>query len=508
MQSLGKACKDMHMCIRNPFSPGYRLSHNLLLFALLLAQTACFHSDERVAEGCLSLDRVQQRNLRVAPGNVYSFSLFRPREAETEPLVELLAEVRRVRNLGFENDDGLLTNASPADASNCQTIGSGSNIDGISSKLNHLNIACGSSNRCEQLDNSESAQPTEARDMGSGKCAPVTVDGREVERELMRCWLGRYITVNQLVPLQVHGLQLLVWVAATHTLPLEDREQTLGYHCFRGTLTPLTTVYLKQTDVAVLNQSGRPHNSEAQKSSRVQSHLTLVNTRQPPLPGESPHIIAVHTNDGEEFRVARTLLRPCISLTRALRDAETSALSIDVDTATFDRVLIFLEAEALGKARPVFAAHLLPDLWRAASVLALRSLQDDCQNRLGELESRVRVYSFDEVKQKNAAGECWLILDGMLLDVTRWLPEHPGGSTIIPNQALDLDCARFFEVYHASRESFLYLKQFYMGEIDPRDRDSVPCPAKPSEEFLQQLSEYTASFRMHLSEEPKAYKSF
>ena len=34
----------------------------------------------------------------------------------------------------------------------------------------------------------------------------------------------------------------------------------------------------------------------------------------------------------------------------------------------------------------------------------------------------------------------------MILDVTRWLPEHPGGSTIIPTQALNIECSRFFEV--------------------------------------------------------------
>ncbi len=54
---------------------------------------------------------------------------------------------------------------------------------------------------------------------------------------------------------------------------------------------------------------------------------------------------------------------------------------------------------------------------------------------------------------------------GMVLDVTRWLPEHPGGATIIPKQSLNLDCARFFEVYHSSRESFLYLREFYVGEL-------------------------------------------
>jgi cytochrome b involved in lipid metabolism len=51
----------------------------------------------------------------------------------------------------------------------------------------------------------------------------------------------------------------------------------------------------------------------------------------------------------------------------------------------------------------------------------------------------------------------------MVLDVTRWLPEHPGGSTIIPSQALNMDAARFYEIYHASRESFLYVRHFYIG---------------------------------------------
>ncbi|GFH14087.1 cytochrome b5, partial [Haematococcus lacustris] len=64
------------------------------------------------------------------------------------------------------------------------------------------------------------------------------------------------------------------------------------------------------------------------------------------------------------------------------------------------------------------------------------------------------------------------IMDGMVLDVTRWLPEHPGGSSIIPRQALNRDSSRFFEIYHATRESFLYLREFYRGEIH---QDDIPC---------------------------------
>ena len=31
---------------------------------------------------------------------------------------------------------------------------------------------------------------------------------------------------------------------------------------------------------------------------------------------------------------------------------------------------------------------------------------------------------------------CWVVMDGMVFDLEAWLPEHPGGATIIPMQAL------------------------------------------------------------------------
>ena len=40
--------------------------------------------------------------------------------------------------------------------------------------------------------------------------------------------------------------------------------------------------------------------------------------------------------------------------------------------------------------------------------------QDDMHAKLGQLESRLRVYKLDEVLNRNASGECWLILDGAL----------------------------------------------------------------------------------------------
>lgn len=109
-------------------------------------------------------------------------------------------------------------------------------------------------------------------------------------------------------------------------------------------------------------------------------------------------------------------------------------------------MLIYLEALAQGTPPPSYAAHLLPDMLDAAQRLAIASLQEACAGRLGALERRVRCWTPEEVRAANASGRCLLTMDGMVLDVTRWLPEHPGGSSIIPAQALNLDSCRFFEV--------------------------------------------------------------
>jgi hypothetical protein len=67
------------------------------------------------------------------------------------------------------------------------------------------------------------------------------------------------------------------------------------------------------------------------------------------------------------------------------------------------------------------------------------------------------------------------------------------------------------QMYHASRESFVYLKEFYMGELDPADRGQLPAGTEPpSADFLAQLREYT-TFRMPPDarrHKPKAFKSF
>ena len=337
-----------------------------------------------------------------------------------------------------------------------------------------------------------SCPPTTRGDAGSTPC----VDASAVAAMFRKRFFGRVFATNELLllPCPGDGPLLRLRVSEVNNMGEDEREEEPLYHCFRGRFTATTAIRLVAPGGGVVLEANAEsadgwHGGRQQK--QQQGGARRAATR-----------VHVYTSDGEFFPVKKALLRPCIALTQAVRDASPDPIevNVDVDCPTFDRVLLYLESEAMERADAYdFPLTLLPAMAAAADALSLRSLSELCARRKGEFSTRVREYGFDEVVAKNSGGgECWLILDGMVLDVTRWLPEHPGGSTIIPGQALNLDCSRFFEVYHASRESFLFLSHFYMGEIAREDAHRVPQPKEPpSVDFLEQLREYCGSFRIN-----------
>lgn len=58
-----------------------------------------------------------------------------------------------------------------------------------------------------------------------------------------------------------------------------------------------------------------------------------------------------------------------------------------------------------------------------------------------------------------------------------------------------MDSTVFFEIYHASKQSFLYLKEFYIGELAEEDSLLVSSTTsegvKASDAFLEQLKSLT-----------------
>jgi len=272
---------------------------------------------------------------------------------------------------------------------------------------------------------------------------PVRLDARAVVGALKQRCTGHVLAVGEVIVLTVAGQELRLRVSQTDTADATARDAIVAYHCFRGVLAPGTDVYLHAM------QDKEDAADSALDSLSHGGGLELVDCPLRPPAVPSANRVTVNCNDGEYFVAHKQVLRPCIALTAAIRSAGPaggSDVHVDISCLVFDRVLLFLEAEAQALPPPEFGLTLLDELLDAARKLALRSLEDHCAARLGEFSSRLREYSFAEIKERNAAGECLIIVDGMVLDVTRWLPEHPGGSTIIPGQALNMDAARFYEV--------------------------------------------------------------
>ena len=268
--------------------------------------------------------------------------------------------------------------------------------------------------------------------------------------------------------------------------------------------------------------------------------------------------VMMRTRDDEVFPVRRSLLRPCIALTSVVQagrgkyrqgttttttalDAPISAaavagedrkedreeeLRVALDSCTFDRVLLYLEHEARQQEFR-FDPLLAHELLTAAKLLGISGLQTCCEKVLGSFEDRVRraPIRLSEVIARNTAGheslsadgrrsETLLLLSGTVLDVSRWLYEHPGGAAIIPHQALNIDCTSFFEIYHASKQSFLYLKEFYIGELAREDLDSLLLKqeaangGKVSDGFKEQLRRVTSWRITPVEDNVSLHKSF
>ena len=291
---------------------------------------------------------------------------------------------------------------------------------------------------------------------------------------------------------------------------------------------------------------------------------TVLGENFPPADAgaEMPRLcVTVRTSDDdEEFVVRRRLLAPCIALTKYVQAGTGKYADVSLDEecvvagigcCCFDRVLLYLESEMRGQGdHHEFDLEYTQEMLAAAERLSIFGLIDLCQAKLGEFESRVRksYIRWNEIVRRNgyrniagagapigkktdeASGggseptraasavansnnekETLLIIAGGVYDVTRWLPEHPGGNTIIPKQAVNKDATVFFELYHSSRKSFVYLKQFYIGELHPEDLPLVPPAgktkrlAKPSPGFLEQIREHTL---WRVKPEEKEHKSF
>ncbi|EDO40543.1 predicted protein [Nematostella vectensis] len=75
-----------------------------------------------------------------------------------------------------------------------------------------------------------------------------------------------------------------------------------------------------------------------------------------------------------------------------------------------------------------------------------------------------KLYTFDEVKNHNKAGGCWLVIHNKVFDVTKFLDEHPGGEEVLLEQAGGDASESFEDVGHSSDAREL-MNEYCIGEL-------------------------------------------
>ena len=505
---------------------------------------ACAASSEYACPaGCLALSEEQRINVHVAEDQTASFKAFEPPFDAPTDLFDIELEVRLLRRGGSPS----------ARRGRCDGDGGGDDEDD---------------------DSDDDSDEDDASSADFDETRGCVVDGgalrASLRHRLRDCWVaaGELLCVevrDAREPERTHVLRARV-ASVNAVDPASAAALQPGYHCFRGTFSfddTKTHVCVEEGTVGNSNDNTNDNDvTRANARASVSPTLTVLDAnprddfelRAAVLARET---IAVETSDGEVFPVHRSLLRPCVALTRHVREAaaggvassgkraqwerdmgmvvetettETSSsssssrssrsppeagrpgqkqkqtLRIPVDCERFDKVLLWLERESLGSALPEYDVRTAEALVGAAETLGLVSLADACRESLGAHERRIKTHFWRDVLAHNEAGGVRVVVDGMVLDVKRWLPEHPGGDRIIPSQSVNVDATRHFELYHSSKESFLYLRAFYVGEIVAEDVGLIPPPKTnkatgavdppASRAFLEQLREYTRGFRI------------
>jgi hypothetical protein len=245
----------------------------------------------------------------------------------------------------------------------------------------------------------------------------------------------------------------------------------------------------------------------------------LIDETDVPADGDATReLIDVISSDGECFPCERALLRPCLALTASTRDRDCALVPIAVDCVVFSRVLDFLECHA--GSNHSTAQHSdgggaqaqttwkvphrhLAALLDAADALGCTPLRRVCEDVEGRWALQAQSRSAEEIlalcfpptnRDCDGGARVIVVVDRMCLDVTEWMPNHPGGS-MIGEIAVGVDATVLFEVFHATREGFEFLRDLYIGELVGAD---LPHPAgypPVSEVFLKTLRSFTDPWR-------------
>ncbi|KAB1200366.1 Cytochrome b5 [Morella rubra] len=85
-----------------------------------------------------------------------------------------------------------------------------------------------------------------------------------------------------------------------------------------------------------------------------------------------------------------------------------------------------------------------------------------------------KVYTLAEVAEHNDSKDCWLVIEGKVFNVTKFLDDHPGGDDVLLS-ATGKDATDDFEDVGHSSSARAMMDEFYVGDIDS---STIPSKVK------------------------------
>ncbi|KAF8709796.1 hypothetical protein HU200_029506 [Digitaria exilis] len=77
-----------------------------------------------------------------------------------------------------------------------------------------------------------------------------------------------------------------------------------------------------------------------------------------------------------------------------------------------------------------------------------------------------KLYSMKEAALHNTPEDCWVVVDGKIYDVTKYLEDHPGGADVLL-EATGKDATEEFDDAGHSNSAKELMQDYFIGELDP-----------------------------------------
>lgn len=74
-----------------------------------------------------------------------------------------------------------------------------------------------------------------------------------------------------------------------------------------------------------------------------------------------------------------------------------------------------------------------------------------------------KTYTWDQVREHSSFDDCWLVIEGRVYDVTRFIDEHPGGDVIVDGAGTD--ATELFEDIGHSEIARDMLEEYMIGMV-------------------------------------------